>query len=88
MISFAGILQRFWSEVQNNYFIEHVLITATSKTWTRTLDLEKSGPWKTWILKNMDPEKRGINMGLKNMSDFRELRFKKNKSWKVYRYLT
>ena len=36
----------------------------------------------------MDPEKRGINMGLKNMSDFRELRFKKNKSWKVYRYLT
>ena len=29
---------------------------ATSKTWTRTLDLDsqKPGPWKTWILKNME----------------------------------
>ena len=25
----------------------------------------------------MDPEKHGINMGLKNMSDFRKLCFKK-----------
>ena len=39
---------------------------ATSKTLVRTLDTdpEKPGPWKTWtlkkwILKNMDPEKRG-----------------------------
>ena len=32
---------------------------ATSKTWTRTQ-------------KNMDPEKHGINMGLKNISAFRE----------------
>ena len=35
---------------------------ATSKTWTRTL-------------KNRDPEKPGISIGLKNMSDFRELCF-------------
>ena len=35
---------------------------ATSKTWTRTL-------------KNLDPEKPGINIRLKNMSDFRELCF-------------
>ena len=50
--------------------------------WTRTLypDPEKPGPrpWKTWTLKslgskNMDPEKHGINMGLKNLSDFTEL---------------
>ena len=33
--------------------------TGTSKTWTRTL-------------KNMDPGKHGIYMGLKNMSDFRQ----------------
>ena len=30
-------------------------------------------PWKTWTLKNMDPGKHGIYMGLKNISDFREL---------------
>ena len=34
---------------------------ATSKTWSRTLD--------------PDPEKHGINIVLKNMSDFRELCF-------------
>ena len=27
---------------------------------------------KTWTLKNLDPEKHGINMGLKNRSAFRE----------------
>ena len=36
---------------------------ATSKTWTRILD--------------PGPEKPGINIGLKNMSDFRELCFTK-----------
>ena len=58
---------------------------ATSKTWTRTLDPDPDpglwnrtrildpGPWKTWTLKNLDSEKPGINIGLKNMSDFREL---------------
>ena len=30
---------------------------------------------KTWILKNMDPEKHEIKIGLKNMSNFRELCF-------------
>ena len=41
----------------------------------------------------MDPEKHGVNMGLKNMSDFRELYFKKIMRnviccLKVHRYLT
>ena len=55
-------------------------IKATSNTWTSTLDQtlknldhEKPGPRKTWALKDLDPEKHGINIGLKNMSDFREL---------------
>ena len=50
-----------------------------TRTRTRTLDPdpEKPGPWKTWTLKNIDPEKPGINIGLKNMSDFRELCFPK-----------
>ena len=57
--------------------------------WTRTLDpgpwtltqiqiLDPGpGPW-TQTLKNLDPEKPGINIGLKNMSDFTqcELLFK------------
>ena len=45
---------------------------ATSKTWTRALDPdpknlepEKPGPYKTWTLKSMNPEKHRINMGLK-----------------------
>ena len=51
-------------------------IKATSKTWIlKNLDSEKSGPSKTWTLKSLDPEKPGINIGLKNMSDFRELCF-------------
>ena len=43
---------------------------AIAKTWTRTLDLdpEKPGPQK-----NLDPEKHGINMALKNLPDLREL---------------
>ena len=50
---------------------------ATSKTWTlNKLDPEKPGIRQKWTLKNMDSEKHGINMGLKNMSDFRELCFK------------
>ena len=57
-------------------------IKATSNTWTsildqtlKNLDHEKPGPRKTWTLKDFDPEKHGINIGLKNMSDFRELCF-------------
>ena len=51
------------------------------KTWTlENLDQEKLGPRKTWILKNLDPknldpEEHGINIRLKNISDFRELCF-------------
>ena len=48
-------------------------------TWTLKNpdpDLEKAGPSKTWTLKYMYPENmHEINMGLKNMSDFRELCF-------------
>ena len=41
--------------------------------WTRTLG-PGPGP-RSWTptLKNLDPEKTGINIGSKNMSDFREL---------------
>ena len=46
------------------------------------------GPWtgtlKTWTLKNLDPEKPGINMGLKNMSDFRQLCFIKTMRNVIY----
>ena len=60
-----------------------------TRTWTRTLDQDPGpwtldpdpdpdpGPW-TQTLKNLDPEKPRINIGLKNMSDFTqcELLFK------------
>ena len=58
-------------------------ILATSKTWTRALGPDP-GPWKTWTLKNLDPEKPGINIGLKNMSDFRELCFIKTMRNVIY----
>ena len=50
------------------YYLERWYFLATSKTWDRTLDPdpEKPGPSKTWTLKNLDPEKHGINIGLKN----------------------
>ena len=43
-------------------------------SWTQTLDLdpEKPAPTKNWTLKNLDPEKHGINMGLKNVPDLLE----------------
>ena len=57
-------------------------VRATSKTWTQDLDSdpEKPGPRKIRTLKNLDPEnlepeKHGINMALKNLSNFRELYF-------------
>ena len=68
-------------------------LRATSKTWTRTqksLDPEKPVPGKTWTLKNlrtlknMDPKKHGINIGLKCMSDFRELCFIKTMRNVIY----
>ena len=37
------------------------------------------GSWKTWTLKNMDL-RNGINMGLKNMSAFREFN-NENAQW-------
>ena len=47
---------------------------ATSKTWTRTLDPDpkKTGAWKAWTLKNLDPEKyeswkTSNKYGIKNM---------------------
>ena len=54
--------------------------------WTQTLDPGRGpctqtldpgrGLW-TRTLENLDPEKPGINIGLKNMSGFRELYFMK-----------
>ena len=59
--------------------------------WTRTLknlDPEKPGPGKTWTLtgtlKNLGPKKHGINVGLKFMSDFRELCFIKTMRNVIY----
>ena len=72
----------------NSGILRNNVKRATSKTWTRTLDPNPgSGPWTLdldpdpgpWIrtLKNLDPEKPGINTVLKNMSDFMELCFTK-----------
>ena len=49
---------------------------ATSKTWTRTL--------KNSTLKNLDPEKHETNIGLKYMSDVRELCFIKTMRNMIY----
>ena len=67
----------FYQHLFRKYCSEGLLLKAIpelSKTWTQILDPdpENPGPRKTWTLKNMDPEKDGTNMGLKNMSDFRE----------------
>ena len=65
-----------WKHKKSNFSEK----TATSKNWTQILDpdYEKPGPGpRTRTLKNLDPEKHGINMGLKNMSDFRKLYFTK-----------
>ena len=83
--------------VHGNAFIPSLSALATSKTWTRTLDPdpeepgprknldpEKPGPGKTWTLKSLDPEKHGINIGLRNMSDFRELCFLKTMRNVIY----
>ena len=62
---------------QSNNKSKYRIFRASSKTWTRTLDLdpEKPGLGKTQTLENMDPEKHRINTGLKYMSDFRDLLF-------------
>ena len=57
------------------WFFGKTYARATSITWIETLDPDPE-PW-TRTLKNLDPEKSGINIGLKNMSDFRELCFTK-----------
>ena len=72
------------------YIFLYRIYMATSETWTRTRTLDPDpesgpGPWTldpgpepwTQTLKNLDPEKPGINIRLKNMSDFRELCFTK-----------
>ena len=59
---------------------------ATSKTWTRTLDPdpdpgpwpwtldpENPGPWKTWTLKNLDPEKHGEQLDMEKWLEDRIL---------------
>ena len=44
------------------YYTTHII--KNIKNWTWTLDLDPDP-------KNLDPEKPGTNIGLKNMSDFR-----------------
>ena len=60
----------FWIYAANLQENNHAEMV-TSKTWTRTL-------------KNLDPEKPGKNIGLKNMSDFRELCFIKTMRNVIY----
>ena len=74
------ILKNCTSEIQ--YYKcskRRLLLKARPGLWTpqtlKKLDPEKSGSSKTWTLKNMDPGKHRINIGFKNMSDFRELCF-------------
>ena len=47
--------------LSNKVVVQKTCKLATSKTWTRTLDLdpEKPRPRKTWTLKNLDPENLG-----------------------------
>ena len=66
--------EHFQGDVHNGYF-ENLEPDPDPGLWTRTLD-PGPGPL-TQTLKNLDPEKPRINIGLKNMSDFRELCFKK-----------
>ena len=53
--------------------IKRLLVKPELGLWTPILD---PGPGPG-TLKNLDPEKPGINIGLKNMYDFRELCFTK-----------
>ena len=59
----------------------HFVYDFLTKMWL----LLKPGPgsW-TRTLKTQDPEKPGINIGLKNMSDFRELSFIKTMRNVIY----
>ena len=50
----------------------------------KNLHPEKPGPRKTWTLKSLDPEKHGINVGSKHMSDFSELCFIKTMRIVIY----
>ena len=68
---------------KSTFSAEHLRATASVLTMSlnklkhltkRLLQKPGSGPW-TRTLKNLDPEKPGINIGLKNISDFRELCF-------------
>ena len=51
---------------------------ATSKTWTRplkNLDPENLEPWKSWTLKNLDPEKRGKRLDVEEWLEVHILLF-------------
>ena len=50
----------------------------------QNLDPEKSGSRKIWTIKKLDHEKYAVNIGLKNMSDFRELCFIKTMRNVIY----
>ena len=57
----VSVLKNFRLLSTETFVHKTTFITATSKTWIKTLDLdpEKPGPRKTWTLKNLDPKKPG-----------------------------
>ena len=85
-----GTLTAFLKIIKEKWGKKWLLLKPGSGPWTRTLN--KLDHKKTWTLKNMDSEKQGTTMGLKNMPDFREFCFKKIVRnvifyFKVHRYL-
>ena len=50
--------EKCWLCYTNLWSLPAPSLWATSKTWTQTLD-PGTKPWKTWTLKNLDPEKPG-----------------------------
>ena len=65
---------------QNNYDINRNIRFFINLYYLHLFKVQfKKAISKTWMqtLKNRDPGKDGIHMGLKNMSDFRELCFNK-----------
>ena len=69
------ILLRWYLKKKKNFKHKYDDVKVKSLKQQSTLGLlvkPGPGPWKPWTQKNMDPEKHRINMGLRNMSAFRE----------------
>ena len=71
----------------NEFFFGEERLLLKPGPWTRTLKNlypEKPVPKKTWTQTNLDPEKQVINIGLKSMSEVRELCFIKTMRNVIY----